>query len=122
MGGTARRGLDHAGTRASYPRSESRPAERPAQQLRALAGELAGGTPAGRLSHRDVEPGVAQRATGGTEAAYVPILGEDGRRQQGADAVLAHERSAAGLAAGEGAPLGLHRWEMSAPWARPGAG
>src|SRR5215210_1202726 len=79
--------------------------ERPAQRGRALAREVPGGAALVGLVDGDVQPGVADGATRGGEAPCVAEFGEDRHGGQLADAVVAHERPAAWLAAGVEAQL-----------------
>lgn len=62
--------------------------------------------------HGDVEPGEAHGLAGGGKAAGVAELGKDRARDLWADAVVAHERAAAGLAAGERPELTIEWGEL----------
>src|SRR6187200_2986995 len=64
------------------------------------------------LMYGDVEPGIADGVTRAGEAARVAELGEDCDRGHLADAELAHQRAAAGLAAGIAAQLLIDRREL----------
>jgi hypothetical protein len=57
------------------------------------------------LMHGDVQAGVADGVARGGEPARVAEPGEDRDRRQRPDAVVAHQRPAAGLAARVGAQL-----------------
>jgi hypothetical protein len=62
--------------------------------------------------HADVEAGAAHRLARSRQARHVAELTEDRRRGQLADAVVAHQRPAPGLAARQPAQRVLERGEL----------
>ena len=87
--------------------------QRPAQHLRSLAGQVARTALGVGAVHGYVQAGVAHDRVAVDKAAGVAQLGQDGGRQQHPDPVVAAgQRTAAGLAAGEGAPPALQRLQL----------
>ena len=62
----------------------------------------------------DVQAGAAHRLLGGGEASGVAELGDDRRRNERADAVVAHQRPAARLAASEAPQLKIEGVDLVA--------
>src|SRR5215207_1646696 len=84
----------------------------PAQRGRSLAGEMAGAALLVSLVHGDVQAGEAHGLTRGGEAPRVAELGEDRARDPRADPVVAHQRAAARLPAGERLEIAIERSEL----------
>jgi hypothetical protein len=84
----------------------------PAQDARALAGEVAARSLAVGGVDGDVEAGVADGVGGGGEAAAVAELSPDRERGQGTDAVVGLERTATRLRARQPAQLETNRDEL----------
>ena len=86
--------------------------QRPAQQGRALLGQVSGGALAVGGVHGDVQAGVAHRLTGGAEAAGVTHHCPDRRGGDRPDPVLGLQRHTAGLLPGERTDLAVQRIQL----------
>jgi hypothetical protein len=78
-----------------------------------LAGEVSGAALGVGFVHGDVQAGEAHGLARGGEAAGVAEFGQDRARHLRADAVVAHQRAAAGLGARERLEVAVERGQLA---------